>query len=89
MKKFHLAICTHNLAASIQDYSRRLSQPPQLVVEDEYALWRTDSLNISLRCDQSCSHGQIRHLGWEDDAATQFSEETDSHGIVWEHFSFA
>lgn len=89
MKKFHLAICTHDLTASVEDYSQRLGQPPQLVVEDEYALWRTDSLNVSLRYDQSCSHGEVRHLGWEDETATEFSSDTDSHGILWERFSFA
>ncbi len=31
--------------------------------------------------------GQLRHLGFEDDAAPGFSSDTDVNGIMWELFS--
>ena len=45
------------------------------------------SLNVSIRQDQSCVPGELRHLGWEDDSASSFSEEKDVNGITWERFS--
>ena len=87
MKKFHLAIATDNLSATIADYTQRLSAEPCVVVENEYALWRTETLNISVRRDSSCPVGTVRHVGWEDTAATEFSAETDVNGLLWEKFS--
>lgn len=29
----------------------------------------------------------VRHLGWEDDTADGFSQDTDCNGILWEQFS--
>ena len=58
-----------------------------MVVAGEYALWRTDTLNISVRKDETCSPGSLRHLGWEDPTATNLSAETDVNGIIWEHFT--
>ncbi len=87
MKKLHLAIATHDIAASIQDYSQRLGCEPCSFVPNEYALWRTDALNLSLRHDPDCSPGELRHLGWEDDTAVSFSTETDINGILWECFT--
>ena len=49
MKKIHLAISTQDLAASVEDYSRRLNAQPDLVIAGQYALWRTDTLNFSVR----------------------------------------
>ncbi|MEM8719681.1 MAG: hypothetical protein AAGE84_10290 [Cyanobacteria bacterium P01_G01_bin.39] len=87
MKKFHIAISTNNIAATVQEYSDRLNAQPSLVIPGEYALWRTDTLNISVRHDQSAATGSLRHLGWEDSNALQMSANTDINGIVWEHFS--
>ncbi len=87
MKKLHIAISTNKIEQSIKDYSARLDSKPCLFVPNEYALWRTDSLNVSIRQDPTCTPGEIRHLGWEDDSATSFSKETDVNGIVWERFS--
>jgi hypothetical protein len=89
MKKFHLAIATDNLAATIQDYSQRLGSHPCVVVEHEYALWRTETLNVSIRRDPNCAAGTVRHVGWEDPTAPAFSQETDVNGLVWERFSDA
>jgi hypothetical protein len=87
MRKLHLAISTDNIAATVEDYSKRLNARPSLVIPGEYALWRTNSLNLSVRQDKSCSSGSLRHLGWEDPTATNMTAETDVNGIVWENFT--
>ncbi len=89
MKRFHLAISTDRIEQTIADYSARLGAEPCSVVPGEYALWRTQSLNVSVRHDPSCSPGSLRHLGWEDPEATQFTHDTDVNGIVWERFGAA
>jgi len=86
MKKFHIAIGVSNIAASIEDYSRRFGCAPSVVVPNEYALWRTDGVNFSIR-SVSEKAGALRHLGWEDETAMQFSHEIDVNGIVWERFN--
>ncbi len=87
MKKLHLAISTNIIDATIKDYSNRLGATPCSVVDGQYALWRTDTVNLSIRQDSSCSPGELRHLGWEDPSATEFSQDTDVNGIVWERFN--
>ncbi|MGJ3249211.1 MAG: hypothetical protein ACFE0I_24445 [Elainellaceae cyanobacterium] len=87
MKRLHIAIATHHLAATVQDYSKRLGTEPCIVVPGEYALWRTESLNFSVRQDASCAPGELRHLGWEDENAEDFTAETDCNGILWERFA--
>jgi len=87
MKRFHIAISTQDIEATVKDYSDRLQTQPCLVVPGEYALWRTDTLNLSVRKNMSGSSGEVRHLGWEDAKANGFSAETDVNGIVWERFS--
>lgn len=87
MKRFHIAISTNDIEATIQDYSDRLQTQPCLVMPGEYALWRTDTLNLSVRKDSFGSAGEVRHLGWEDSESTDLSAETDVNGIVWERFS--
>ena len=87
MKRIHIAIATQDMAASIEDYSKRIGSQPTVVVPGEYALWRTETLNFSVRQDLTCQSGELRHLGWEDELAETFSTETDCNGIGWEHFS--
>ncbi|HEY9768053.1 MAG TPA: hypothetical protein V6C71_06030 [Coleofasciculaceae cyanobacterium] len=87
MRKLHLAISTNDIEATVKDYSKRLNTEPCLVIAKEYALWRTNTLNVSARQDNSCSPGSLRHLGWEDPAAFIMSAETDVNGIVWENFT--
>ena len=87
MKKLHVAIATNNIAASIQDYTVRLGSAPCVVVDNEYALWRTETVNMSVRQDSSSTPGELRHLGWEDPEALEFALSTDVNNIVWEHFS--
>ncbi len=87
MKKLHLALSTNKIEATIADYSARLGAEPCSFVPGEYALWRTATLNISVRQDPTCHPGSLRHLGWEDESAAAFTQDTDINGIVWEHFS--
>tara|TARA_R110002096_G_scaffold379_2_gene2269 strand:- start:7924 stop:8247 length:324 start_codon:yes stop_codon:yes gene_type:complete len=87
LKKLHIAISTNKIDETIQDYSVRLGVEPCSFVKGEYALWRTDTLNVSIRQDLSCPSGELRHLGWEDNEASSFSNEKDVNGITWESFS--
>ncbi len=87
MKKFHIAISTDKIEETVFDYSLRLGSEPCLVIPGEYALWRTESLNVSIRRDAESSPGSVRHLGWEDSEATESTEEPDANGLIWEHFS--
>ena len=87
MKKLHISISTNKLDESIKDYSKRLGQQPCSFVSNEYALWRTETLNISIRRDTDGSPGILRHLGWEDESALVFDSEIDVNGITWENFN--
>ncbi len=87
MKRFHISISVSDFAASVADYSARLSCTPCVVENGRYALWRTDILNFSISCKQGQETGVIRHIGFEDDTATGIREEQDVNGIIWETFS--
>ena len=86
-RKLHLAIATDDIEKTIADYNNRLGATPCSYIAGEYALWRTDFLNVSVRQDSSRQCGELRHLGWEDAAAAEFTQDTDVNGIVWERFS--
>lgn len=86
MRTLHLALAVADIEQSIADYSARLGAFPVAVVAGEYALWRTGQLNLSIR-KTSEAFGSMRHLGWEDTTAKEFSNETDCNGITWESFS--
>jgi len=87
VKKFHIAISTDNIDQTVSDYSNRLGSEPCTFIPGEYALWRTDSLNVSIRKDCLAKPGSLRHMGWEDSEATEFAQSTDVNGIVWERFN--
>lgn len=87
MKRLHIAIATNRIEETIKDYTARLGIEPCSFIPNEYALWRTDSLNVSVRQDPTCKPGELRHLGWEDPSAPEFSKDTDVNGIVWERFN--
>ena len=87
MKRFHLALSTADITATIIDYNKRLGFPPCVIIPGEYALWRNDCLNISVRLDTDCKPGELRHLGWETPAAAGFTETIDVNGITWEEFT--
>jgi len=88
MRRLHIALAVQDLDASVAEYTQRLGAEPCAIVSGIYALWRTPQTNfsISVRPEQA---GQLRHLGWEDSAATSLEEETDCNGIAWERFTGA
>ena len=86
MKRFHIALAVANLENSIKDYSQRLAQEPTVVVAEKYAMWRTDTLNFSINQIPERA-GQLRHVGFEDDAKESFSSDFDTNGLEWEYFS--
>ena len=87
MNKLHIAISTSKINETIGEYSIRLGAKPCVIIQNEYALWRTETLNVSIRQDNACADGELRHLGWEDDSAQTISEEKDVNNITWERFS--
>jgi catechol 2,3-dioxygenase-like lactoylglutathione lyase family enzyme len=86
MRRFHIALAVADLKTSIADYSQRLGVPPTAVVPGKYALFRTEALNFSIN-EMPARAGQLRHLGFEDEAARGFSSTHDVNGIEWELFS--
>jgi catechol 2,3-dioxygenase-like lactoylglutathione lyase family enzyme len=87
-KRMHVALSVADLDASIEDYTARLGAPPCAVVDGVYALFRTESLNLSIRVSAE-ETGRLRHLGFEDPSAAQMIEENDVNGVVWERFTEA
>lgn len=87
MRKLHIAISTNKIDETIEDYSIRLGVRPCSSIAGEYALWRTESLNLSVRQDSSCASGTLRHLGWEESSVEAFTQDVDVNGIVWEQFA--
>lgn len=88
MNKFHIALSVSSIAESIEDYSQRLGTKPEIVIDNQYALWRTDILNLSIR-QEPHKAGQLRHIGFEDQSQEDFVTDTDCNGILWEYFSQA
>jgi catechol 2,3-dioxygenase-like lactoylglutathione lyase family enzyme len=86
MRRFHLAIAVADVERSIADYRERLGADPVVVIAGEYALWRTASLNVSIRRTDD-RPGTLRHVGWEDAAASGFAVEHDVNGMAWELFT--
>ena len=86
MRRFHIALAVADLGNSIRDYSKRLGVEPTAVVSGKYAMWRTPQLNFSINQIPERA-GQLRHLGFEDSAASAFSSDHDVNGIEWELFS--
>ena len=86
MRRFHIALAVADLAQSIVDYRQRLGVEPTAVMSGKYALFRTEQLNFSIN-QMPERAGQLRHLGFEDEAARGFSSTHDVNGIEWELFS--
>ena len=87
MKKFHVAIGVTDIARCVKDYNRRLGQEADLVIPNQYALWRTQTLNLSIRKVSEDEAGKLRHLGWENSEASEFSSDYDCNNILWEEFT--
>lgn len=86
MRRIHIALSVENIEKSVADYTQRLNCNPTLIVPNEYALWRTDQINLSIRRTDDAEE-KLRHLGWEDSSAENFTQDEDVNGIVWENFS--
>jgi hypothetical protein len=86
MRRIHIALAVGNIEQSVNDYTRRIGCHPTVVVAGKYAMWRTDQMNFSIN-EIPERAGQLRHLGFEDDAVSGFSSDTDSNDILWELFS--
>ena len=80
MKRFHIALTVDDLDTSIKDYSQRLEQEPTVVVAKKYAMWRTNTLNFSINQVPERA-GQLRHVGFEDEAKEGFSSDFDTNGL--------
>lgn len=65
----------------------RLAQHPDIVISNEYALWRTPTLNFSIRTVSQEESGRLRHQGWESPDTAQFTTDRDVNGILWEQFT--
>ncbi len=63
-----------------------LGRGPNAVVPGKYAMWRTDLLNFSIN-EIPERAGQLRHMGFEDDAVQGYTSTRDVNGIEWELFS--
>ena len=87
MKRFHIALGVSDVESSADDYSQRLGCLPDLLIPGEYALWRTDAVNVSIRKVSHEEGTALRHLGWEDPLSPTFSAERDVNGILWECFT--
>ena len=86
MKKLHIAIGVDNIEDSVKQYSIEFNESPVLIIPGEYALWRTDSLNVSIRKTKPEKIGKLRHLGWEKESVDKFTLKKDCNGIEWEEF---
>lgn len=92
MRKFHIAIGVADVDAAVSDYSERLQAEPVSHIAGEYALWRTPETNFSIRQVSEAEGsgqrvGQVRHIGFEDSEASEFSTSIDANGLLWEHFT--
>jgi catechol 2,3-dioxygenase-like lactoylglutathione lyase family enzyme len=86
LRRIHVALAVDDLDATITDYSTRLGAQPVAVVPGKYALWRTAAVNLSVNAGTPSAQ-RLRHLGFEDDGATEKTEDRDPNGITWESFS--
>ena len=87
MKRFHVALAASDITISVQEYSQRLGQTPDLIIPDHYALWRTATPNLSIRISSNAQSQPLRHLGWELEETDRLSVEVDCNGIAWECFT--
>ena len=87
-RRIHVALAVRELNPSIRDYSARLGIEPCCVVAGSYALWRTESLNLSISADPAAA-GTLRHLGLEDPDTPVVTMAKDVNGIEWERFTAA
>ena len=85
-QKLHLALGVKDINESIKDYSRRFSCDPVVIIDNQYALFRTETFNLSIRRVDVESIG-LRHLGFESEDYSEFQSDKDCNGFLWETFS--
>src|SRR5688572_11275962 len=85
LPRMHVALGVNDVDRAVLDYAVRLGCAPTVHVPGEYALFRPDGINFSVR--RADGPPSLRHLGWEDPDAESFSSETDANGICWERFT--
>ena len=85
-KKLHLAIGVEDIEKSVLEYEQEFGKP-DLVIPNEYALWRTATINLSIRKTNKEEVGKLRHLGWEKESVDSFTSKVDCNGILWEEFN--
>ncbi|GAA3949837.1 nucleoside triphosphate pyrophosphohydrolase [Allohahella marinimesophila] len=83
-RRLHLSLDCSDLQQTVIDYSSRLGCRPTLVINGEFALWRTAELNL---CVRQADEPGLRHLGWELPEQAQVSNEVDCNGIEWACFT--
>lgn len=88
MKILHVALSVKDLEASIADYNARLGAEPVAIAKGQYALWRTNQVNLSIS-QKPEEAGQLRHLGFEDSSTDEMIDSYDADGILWEKFTAA
>ena len=86
MQILHIALAVKDLEEAICEYSRKFACEPTAIASKRYALWRTDSLNISITQIPDKA-GQLRHLGFESQGLSEMYSEHDNDGIEWEYFT--
>jgi len=63
MKSFYLSLGVADMESSADEYTRRLGCRPDLLIPGEYALWRTDAVNLSIRKVGHVEVGLARGMG--------------------------
>mgnify|MGYP003323957958 CR=1 FL=1 len=86
MKRLHIALAVKDLEISIAQYTKILNSQPLVIAKGQYALWRTDEVNLSVS-EKPDEAGQLRHLGFEDPEASDMSVVYDNDGFMWERFT--
>tara|TARA_R100000306_G_scaffold62552_1_gene73179 strand:- start:32908 stop:34125 length:1218 start_codon:yes stop_codon:yes gene_type:complete len=83
-RRFHLSLDCTDLQQTINEYSSRLGCRPTLIINGQFALWRTPELNI---CVRQATETRLRHLGWELAESDGVSNDLDCNGIEWATFT--
>lgn len=86
MERVHIAIGVSSLSESISFYEKKFSVSPELIIPHEYALFKTETMNISLRVVPENQIG-VRHVGVESMRFDSFTAEKDPSGVLWESFN--
>ena len=73
MKRLHVHVAVHNLAASIRFYSKLFATEP-LVVKGDYAKWMLDDPRVNFAISRRGNAAGIRHLGIQVEDAAELAD---------------